>query len=80
MNLLSWNVRQLGGHGKIGSIRKLVMEMRVTFLGSSKTKTKDLVERRVRKLWGDDNFGWATMDANDQGGGGLLCIWGRQFL
>ena len=79
MNFISWNIRDLGGGGKHGVIRKLLREKKVSFLGLVETKCTGIRESSIRKFWGDNEFQWVEVDAINMSGG-LLCVWDKNFL
>ena len=78
MNLISWNIRGLGGGGKIGVLRKFIRDRKVSFLGLVETKCSRIRESLIRKIWCDGEFQWAAMDAISMSGG-LLCVWEKKF-
>lgn len=72
MNLISWNIRGLGGGCKQGTIKKIVREKKVAFLGLMETKCSAIRKSKVIRVWSDDEFQWAAVDAINTSGG-LLC-------
>ena len=79
MNILSWNVRGLGGGRKSRVIKKLVAERKISFMGLMETKCSSIKESMVSRLWSSDEYKWATINATDTRGH-LLCIWGEDFM
>ena len=79
MNIISWSIRGLGGGSKIGVIKKLVVEKRVFFWGRAdlvEIKFSSIKENMIRRMWGDNEFKWATIDVVDVSRG-LMRIWGE---
>ena len=56
MNIISWNVRGLGGGLKFRAIRKLIRDKKCAFLRLMETKCSGLRESIVRRMWIDDEF------------------------
>ena len=69
MNLISWNIKGLGGDEKQGVIRKFIREKKVFFLGLIETKCSKLKESIIRKIWCDDEYQWAMVHAINMSGG-----------
>lgn len=79
MKIISWNARGIGGGGKVGVIRDMVRKHEVVFLGVVETKAASVSEVIIRKMWRSYDCNWAVVNAIN-GGGGLLCIWDKDFI
>jgi reverse transcriptase-like protein/endonuclease/exonuclease/phosphatase family protein len=75
MNMLCWNVRGLGRGEKCIGIRKLISRCRASLVGLVETKHRHSFDRRVRRMWGSDDFDWCESLASETHSGGLLAIW-----
>lgn len=75
MNFLFWNVCGLGKGEKNMSIQKLVGKYNIYFLGMVETKHRRPIKRRIKRLWGCDDFDWCESLASDTYGGGIVTIW-----
>ena len=80
MICLCWNIRGLGKGEKIIAIRKLVEKNKITFLGLVETKHKKTIKSRIKRMWGNDEYGFCEVFANDRNGGGLIAIWDKKTL
>ncbi|KAG8492001.1 hypothetical protein CXB51_015318 [Gossypium anomalum] len=76
MRLVTWNVRGLGSGAKIEVVNRLVKMHRVNVCFIQKTKLEFVSVDIVRKILGDDNFGFIFATAIDRSGG-LLTIWDK---
>ncbi|XP_057425670.1 uncharacterized protein LOC130719036 [Lotus japonicus] len=74
MKILSFNVRGLGGRGKMRVIREVVCHHHVEVLFVQETKLQRISTRTCAQLWGESGFDWKATPAVNRGGG-LLCIW-----
>lgn len=74
MKILSYNVRGLGKKAKRREIRELLRKHRIDFCCIQETKMSNIGERFCKSVWGDQNIGWAAMDAEGSSGG-ILSIW-----
>ena len=79
MKILCWNIRGIGGVSKMGVIKEMIQKNKILFLGLVETKSTKGSENWVRRIWGPFEFDWAEVKAVN-GGGGLLCIWDKEFL
>lgn len=75
MNWLFWNVRGLGKGEKCISIRKLVEKHKLSVLAMVETKHRHSFARRVRRIWGRDEYEWCESLASDTSSGGIIAIW-----
>ncbi|KAL8458477.1 hypothetical protein ACS0TY_036118 [Phlomoides rotata] len=73
MNLLSFNVRGLGGDHKKREIRDLIRKERVGFVCIQETKMEVIDKHLCVRLWGEE-CGWAYKGSRGNSGG-LLCMW-----
>ena len=72
MNCLCWNIRGLRKGEKTISIRRLVEKNKVSFLGLVETKHKKTIKSRMKRMWGNDEYGICEVFANEMNGGGLI--------
>ena len=77
MNFLCWNIRGIGKGEKTMSVRKMVGDMKITFMGLVETKHKRSVKNRMKRLWGNDDFDICEVFASETNGGGLIATWDR---
>lgn len=75
MNLLSWNVRGLGRGEKCITIKELIRKNNISLLGLVETKHKNSFIRRIRRMWGRDDYDWCESLASNTNSGGLIAIW-----
>ena len=78
MNFLVWNIRGIGKGEKSMSIRKIVGENNLSFLGLVETKHRRPIRRRMKRMWGNDDFEICEVLANDTYGGGLIATWDKK--
>lgn len=74
MKILSFNVRGLGKRAKRREIREMLKKFKIEFCCIQETKLEKIGDRICRGLCGDQNFGWAYVDAEGKSGG-ILSIW-----
>lgn len=67
MNCACWDVYGLGSREKLSTINKLVRKSSFSFLGLVETKHKRTCDRKVRRIWNNDEFEWCEVLANDNG-------------
>ena len=79
MNIVNWNVRGLGGSGKVVAINKMVGETKPFFLGLVEPKHSQLSEHKLAKWWNSRHYDWAYVKT-EEGSGGLICIWNKGVL
>lgn len=75
MNFLFWNLRGIGKGEKTSSVRKLVMENKISCMGIVETKHKNSLRGRMRRMWGHDGFDLCEVFANENFAGGLVVVW-----
>ena len=73
------NIRGLGGNGKVGIIRKMVVDDKISIMSLSETKSSNLIDQMVKRMWGVDDCGWASVEAINSNGG-LLIVRDKNFL
>ena len=78
MKIVTWNVRELGGWGKVNMVQKLVREKQVSFIRVTETKNSSFNRILAAKLWGGSNFNWSCVDANNSIGG-IVNLWDEEF-
>ena len=74
MNILSYNIRGLGRGIKWASIRYLVGKQRIDLLCLQETKRESMDKVVCKALWGQSDYDWEWVPA-DNTAGGLLCVW-----
>lgn len=79
MKILSYNVRGLGGSGKRRIIRELVCQNHVEFLCLQETKIQNTDSRVCLQVWGDSDFEWKAIQAENRSGG-ILCVWKKNLF
>ena len=72
MNYLFWNIRGIGKGKRSMSIRKLVHQKKVSFMGLVETKHKKTMRNRMKKLWGNDEYDMCEVYASDTNGGRVM--------
>lgn len=75
MNYLVWNVRGLGKGEKCMTIRNLVAKNRINFLGLIETKHRNTIRRRLKRMWGCDDFAFCESLASETHAGGIVAVW-----
>lgn len=75
-----WNIRGLGKGEKIATIRGLVLENKISFMGLVETKHRRPIRSRVRRIWGNDNFDVCEVFANDNLAGGIVTVWDPEYF
>ena len=79
MKILCWNIRGIGGGGKVRQMSKMIREERLGFVGVIETKKESIDHSMVKRIWGLNDCDWSSVDAQGASGG-ILCIWERSFL
>ena len=79
MKMICWNLRGIGGGNKIREVAKWVSQRRIDFIALIETMKGDISEFLIRRLWGSDDYNWASVDAQGRSGG-ILCIWNSNFI
>ena len=72
MNFLLWNIRGVGKGEKTMSIRNIVQEKKISFMGLVETKHKRPIRSRMKRMWGNDDFDICEVFASQTNGGGLI--------
>ena len=72
MNFLFWNIRGIGKGEKAMSVRKIVGEKNISFMGLVETKHKRSIKSRIKRMWGNDDFDICEVLASESNGGGLI--------
>lgn len=75
MNLLFLNVRGLGRGERCISIRKLIHRRKLSLVGLVETKHGRSFNRRIRRMWGNDEFEWCESLASETYSGGIITVW-----
>ena len=77
MNCLFWNIRGIGKGEKTVSIRSIVKNKNIVFLGLVETKHRKPFKSRVKRLWGNDEYDFCEVFASDNGSGGIIVVWDK---
>ena len=56
MKVLCWNVRRIGGGGKLSVIKDLILRNKILFIALVETKSGNLSENWVRRVLGSFEF------------------------
>ena len=75
MNCLVWNIRGIGKGEKSLSIRKIIQEKKITFIGLVETKHRNSIQFRLKRMWGNEEFEFCEVFATDMNGGGVIAVW-----
>lgn len=75
MNFLFWNIRGVGKREKTTSIGNLVVKNKISFMGLVETKHLKSLHCRMRRMWGNDDFDFCEVFANDNYAGGIVAVW-----
>ena len=75
MNCLVWNIRGIGKGEKSLSIRKIIQEKKITFMGLVETKHRNSIQFRLKRMWGNEEFEFCEVFATDMNGGGVIAVW-----
>ena len=75
MNCLLWNIRGIGKGERTISIRKIVEEKKVSFMGLVETKHKRTIRNRMKRMWGNDDFDICEIFAGETNGGVVIAAW-----
>ena len=75
MNCLLWNIRGIGKGERTMSIRKIVEEKKISFMGLVETKHKRSIRSRMKRMWGNDDFDTCEVYASETNGGGVIATW-----
>lgn len=70
MNFLLWNIRGIGKGEKCTTIRNLVVENKINFLGLVETKHRNSIKSRLKGMRGSHNFAFCECFASDTHAGG----------
>ena len=77
MNFLCWNIRGIGKGEKTLSVKKIVGEKKISFMGLVETKHKRPARSRMKRMWGYDGFDICEVLASETNGGGLIATWDK---
>ena len=77
MNCLLWNIRGIGKGEKIMSIRSLVKNKKIAFMGLVETKHKISFKSRIKRIWGNDDYDLCEEFASDTNSGGIVVVWDK---
>jgi len=77
MNIISYNIRELGRGVKWAAIRRLVKQEHVDMICIQETKRESVDKIMCQSLWGDDGVSWEMQPASNTAGG-ILCLWSEQ--
>lgn len=80
MNFLFWNIRGIGKGEKTTTIRSLVSENKISFMGLVETKHRNSIRARLQRLWGNDDFDACEVFANENHAGGIIAVWDPEFF
>ena len=69
MNCLFWNIRGIGKGERSMSIRKLVEQKKVSFMGLVETKHKRSIRNRMKRMWGNEEYNICEVYASETNGG-----------
>ena len=75
MNCLFWKIQGLGKGEKIMTIRNLVENNKVTFMGLVEIKHKRTIRSRMKRMCGSDDCDVCEVYASDSYGGGVVAVW-----
>ena len=74
MNIITYNVRDLGRGVKWPAIRRMIIKQKIDMLCLQETK-KEVVERSMcQSLWGESEVRWGDQPAVNTASG-ILCLW-----
>ena len=54
-----------------------MVKNKITFLGLVETKHKKIIKGRMKRMWGNDDFGLCEVFASEMNGGGLTATWDK---
>ncbi|KAG4996468.1 hypothetical protein JHK84_027510 [Glycine max] len=74
MNIISYNVRDLGRGVKWGAIRRLIKQEGVDMICLQETKKEMADKAMCQALWGHAEVSWELLPAINTAGG-ILCLW-----
>ena len=77
MNIISYNVRDLGRGVKWAAIRRLIKKENVDMICIQETKRESIDKTMWQSLWGDAEVNWEMQTAITTTGG-ILCLWSEQ--
>nr|XP_025616965.1 uncharacterized protein LOC112709287 [Arachis hypogaea] len=73
-----WNVRDIGGVGKVGMVKNFKRKNNVNILGLIETKKNEVTKFDVVQIWGNDAVDWEYVGSEGASGGLLeekLTVW-----
>lgn len=74
MNILSYNVRGLGGSQKRKELMGIIRKEKIDFICIQETKMEMINSEICRQFWGNEDFDWAFMGARGASGGSLMFV------
>ena len=80
MNCLFWNIRGIGKGEKVLTLRKMLVSHKISFLALVETKHKRSLKRRIKRVWGNEDYEMCEAFASDTNSGGLVAIWDSTIL
>lgn len=79
MNMISWNVRELGGKVKKNEVRSWISQEKPDLISLQETKMESINLRLCQRLWGNNDVEWAFKPSEGRSGG-LLSVWNRKIF
>jgi len=77
MNIISYNVRDLGRGVKWAAIRRLIKKENVDMICIQETERESIDKIMCQSLWGDADVSWETQPTVNTAGG-ILCLWSER--
>lgn len=79
MNILSWNVREIGAIVKKSPLKKLTSSKSAIFVFIQEIKLEAVEQKQIRACWNQDNLG--LMDSPSIGSsGGIFSVWDQNLF
>ncbi|KAL8478083.1 hypothetical protein ACS0TY_030105 [Phlomoides rotata] len=69
MNVVSYNIRDLGSNAKCREVRDVIQSLRADFCCIQESKKENVDDNLCRILWGRNNVGWAYRESIRRSGG-----------
>jgi len=76
MNIVSLNIRGIGGPAKWRYGKEIISKNEVGMVCIQETKVGTINREKCFAIWGDDEYKWIDSPAENSGGG-ILTIWGK---
>lgn len=80
MHCLFWNICGLGKGEKISIIKSLVRKNKISFLGLVETKHRRSSKRKIKRMWGSDDYHFCEVKASDTFSGGIIAVWDEEIF